>query len=164
VEYASVAVVSLGYRKSDLGHALDGFGFLVPRSAGLRVLGTVWNSSLFSGRAPQGHALLTSFVGGTTDPGAAMLKPEELATLVHRETAPLLSIKSEPIFSNVKIWLRALPQYNLGHADRLAAVSRLLQNFPGIWLAGNYLRGPSVGSCVERAVTVAEEVRQGLNS
>lgn len=164
VEYASVAVVSLGYRKSDLGHALDGFGFLVPRSAGLRVLGTVWNSSLFPGRAPQGHALLTSFVGGTTDPGAAMLKPEELATLVHRETAPLLSIKSEPIFSNVKIWLRALPQYNLGHADRLAAVSRLLQNFPGIWLAGNYLRGPSVGSCVERAVTVAEEVRQGLNS
>jgi protoporphyrinogen/coproporphyrinogen III oxidase len=164
VEYASVGVVSLGYRKSDVGHALDGFGFLVPRSAGLRVLGTVWNSSLFPGRAPQGHALLTGFVGGTTDPSAAILKPEELATLVHREISPLLSIKSEPIFSNVKIWPRALPQYNLGHADRLTAISKLLQDFPGIWLAGNYLHGPAVGSCVEQAITVAEEVRQGLNS
>jgi oxygen-dependent protoporphyrinogen oxidase len=164
VEYASVAVVSLGYRKSDVGHALDGFGFLVPRSAGLRVLGTVWNSFLFPGRAPQGRELITSFVGGTTDPGAAILKPEELATLVHRETSPLLSIKSEPIFSNVQIWPRALPQYNLGHAERLAVISKLLQDFPGIWLAGNYLRGPAVGACIEQAVTVAEEVRKGLDS
>jgi oxygen-dependent protoporphyrinogen oxidase len=164
VEYASVAVVSLGYRKSDIGHALDGFGFLVPRSAGLRVLGTVWNSSLFPGRAPQGHALLTSFVGGATDPAAANLKTGELSNLVHREISPLLSIKSEPIFSNVQIWPRALPQYNLGHADRLTAVAKLLRSFPGIWLAGNYLRGPAVGSCVEQAITVAEEARQGLNS
>jgi oxygen-dependent protoporphyrinogen oxidase len=164
VEYASVAVVSQGYRKSDVGHSLDGFGFLVPRSAGLRVLGTVWNSSLFPGRAPRGHALITSFVGGTTDPAAAMLKPEELATLVHREISPLLSIKSEPIFSNVQIWPRALPQYNLGHAYRLTAVAKLLQNFPGIWLAGNYRHGPAIGSCVEQATTVAEEVRKALNA
>ncbi len=94
IEYAAVAVVSLGYRKNDVGHSLQGFGFLVPRSAGLRDLGTVWNSSLFPGRAPEGHALLTSFVGGTTDPAAATLKPEELASLVHREIAPLLSIRS----------------------------------------------------------------------
>jgi oxygen-dependent protoporphyrinogen oxidase len=164
IEYASVAVVSLGYRKSDVGHSLDGFGFLVPRSAGLRVLGTVWNSSLFPGRAPQEHALLTSFVGGVTDPASAKLKPEELANLVHREISPLLSIKSEPIFSNVKIWPRALPQYNLGHADRLTTVSKLLHNHPGIWLAGNYLRGPAVGACVEQASAVADDVRMMLKS
>ncbi len=162
VEYAAVAVVSLGYRKSGVGHSLEGFGFLVPRSAGLRVLGTVWNSSLFPGRAPEGHALLTSFVGGMTDPAAATLRPEELAGLVHQEISPLLSIKNDATFSNVTIWPRALPQYNLGHGDRLAAVEKLRARFPGIWLTGNYLRGPAIGSCVEQALAVAEAVAEDL--
>jgi len=162
VDYAAVAVVSLGYRREDINHSLNGFGFLVPRSAGLRVLGSVWNSSLFPGRTPEGHVLLTSFVGGTTDPAAAKLQSEELTSLVHREIAPLLSMKSEPIFFNVTIWPRALPQYNLGHADRLAALSRLCSRFPGLWLTGNYLRGPAIGSCVEQALSVADKVRKHL--
>jgi protoporphyrinogen/coproporphyrinogen III oxidase len=162
VPYAAVAVVSLGYRKSDIGHGLDGFGFLVPCSAGLRVLGTVWNSSLFPGRAPEGQALLTSFVGGATDPQASKLNTQELASLVHREISPLLSITNQPVFSNVAIWPRALPQYNLGHGDRLSVIAKLLARFPGIWLTGNYLRGPSIGSCVEQALAVAEEVTRTL--
>jgi len=162
IEYAAVAVVSLGYRKKDVGHSLNGFGFLVPRSASLRVLGSVWNSSLFPGRAPEGHALLTSFVGGTTDPSATKLKPAELASLVHREISAVLSTKNEPVFSNVTIWPRALPQYNLGHSDRLAAVAKSCSRFPGLWLTGNYLRGPAIGSCVDQALAVAEEVRAKL--
>jgi oxygen-dependent protoporphyrinogen oxidase len=162
IEYASVAVVSLGYRKSDVGHSLDGFGFLVPRSAGLRVLGCVWNSSLFPGRAPEEHALLTSFVGGATDPSAAKLQPAELASLVHRELSPLLSIKADPVFSNTAIWPRALPQYNLGHADRLARLSASCLRFSGLWLTGNYLQGPAIGSCVDQALQVAEAVRRHL--
>jgi oxygen-dependent protoporphyrinogen oxidase len=162
IEYTPVAVVSLAYRKKDVGHSLDGFGFLVPRSARLRVLGSVWNSSLFPGRAPDGHALLTSFVGGATDRAVAVLEPQELVSLVHRETSPLLSVKSEPIFSNATIWRRALPQYNLGHGDRLAAVAKVCLRFPGLWLAGNYLRGPAIGSCVEQAFAVAQEVRKNL--
>jgi len=162
VEYAAVAVVSLGYRQKDVGHSLNGFGFLVPRSAGLRVLGSVWNSSLFPGRAPEGRALLTSFVGGTSDSAAATLEPQELVSLVHREISPVLSVKSAPIFSNVTIWPRALPQYNLGHADRLAALAKLCARFPGLSLVGNYLRGPAVGSCVDQALAVAQEVRNML--
>jgi len=162
IDYAAVAVVSLGYRKRDIGCSLNGFGFLVPRSAGLRVLGSVWNSSLFPGRAPDGHALMTSFVGGKTDPGASELKPDELASLVHREISRVLSIGSGPAFSNVTIWPRALPQYNLGHADRLAAVAKACSRFPGLWLTGNYLRGPAIGSCVDQALAVAEEVREKL--
>jgi oxygen-dependent protoporphyrinogen oxidase len=158
IEYAPVAVVSLGYRRTDVGHSLDGFGFLVPRSCGLRVLGTVWNSSLFPGRAPGGHALLTSFVGGATDPSAAKLPTEELVSLVHGEISPILSISGEPVFAGVAVWPRALPQYNLGHADRLAGIANLLKRHPGIWLVGNYLRGPAIGSCVEQALAVAEEV------
>jgi len=158
VEYAAVAVVSLGYPKKEVGHSLDGFGFLVPRSAGLRVLGTVWNSSLFPGRAPDGYALLTTFVGGATDAAATRLNHEELSGIAHREIAPLLSIQSHPMFSNVTIWPRALPQYNLGHGDRLASVGKRLARFPGLFLAGNYLRGPAIGACVEQALAVAEEV------
>lgn len=159
IEYAAVAVVSLGYAKKDVGHSLDGFGFLVPRSAGLRILGTVWNSSLFPGRAPEGHALLTTFVGGATDPSAAKLSSEELSSLVHREIAPLLAIKSAPTFCNVTIWPRALPQYNLGHADRLASINKKLERLPGIFLTGNYLRGPAIGACVDQALVVTEEVK-----
>src|SRR5258708_28875766 len=164
IEYAAVAVVSLGYHKSDIGHSLNGFGFLVPPSACLRILGTVWNSSLFPGRAPEGHALLTSFVGGATDPAATKLKSEELASLAHREISTILSVKSAPVFSNVTIWPRALPQYNLGHAERLAAVAKLYSRFPGLSLIGNFLRGPAIGACVEQSLSVAEEVRKKLAS
>jgi len=158
VEYAAVAVVSLAYAKKDVSRSLDGFGFLVPRSAGLRILGTVWNSSLFPGRAPDGYALLTTFVGGATDAAATTLSHDQLSTMVHREIAPVLSIRSHPTFSSVTIWPRALPQYNLGHGDRLGTIGKNLSRFPGLFLAGNYLRGPAIGACVEQALAVADEV------
>jgi protoporphyrinogen/coproporphyrinogen III oxidase len=161
IAYAPVAVVSLGYRREDVRHTLDGFGFLVPRSAGLRVLGTVWNSSLFPGRAPQGYALLTSFVGGATDPEAATLSQENLARLVHRELTPLLRIAKPPVCSQVQVYRRALPQYELGHDARLATLEELRMHFPNLWLIGNYLRGPSIGACIEQSFAVAAECSAG---
>jgi oxygen-dependent protoporphyrinogen oxidase len=158
IEYASIAVVSLGYKKSDIGDPLNGFGFLVPRSAGVRTLGSVWNTSLFPGRAPEGNALLTSFIGGATDPNAAQLSPEELTAIVHKEIAPLLKIRGNPTFSNVTVYPRALPQYNLGHAARLAAIEEARENHPNLWLVGNYLRGPAIGACVEQALSVAADI------
>jgi protoporphyrinogen/coproporphyrinogen III oxidase len=155
IEYAPVAVVSLGYRRDDIGHSLKGFGFLAPRSSGLRVLGSVWNSSLFPGRAPAGHALLTSFVGGATDPGAAALSAADLAELVHREVAPVLRIHAPPAFSHVQAYRRALPQYNIGHNDRLMALERLRADLPGLFFVGNYLRGPAIGNCVELGIATA---------
>jgi protoporphyrinogen/coproporphyrinogen III oxidase len=159
IEYAGVAVVSLGYRKKDVANALAGFGFLVPRSSGLNVLGTVWNSSLFPGRAPDGEVLLTSFVGGATNPGILQQSPGELADLVHRETTPLLGIRKQPVFSNVTVWPRAIPQYNLGHIARIAEIEKLRLVFPGLHFAGSYLNGPAIGTCVEQALKVADEIR-----
>jgi protoporphyrinogen/coproporphyrinogen III oxidase len=159
IEYAGVGVVSLGYRKKDVANALAGFGFLVPRSSGLNVLGTVWNSSLFPGRAPDGEALLTSFVGGATDPGILQQSPEDLANLVHREITPLLGIRKEPVFSNVTVWPRAIPQYHLGHTARIAEIEKLRLAFPGLHFAGSYLNGPAIGTCVEQALRVADEIR-----
>jgi protoporphyrinogen/coproporphyrinogen III oxidase len=162
IQYAPVAIVSLGYQRSDVGHPLDGFGFLVPRSEGLRILGSVWNSSLFPRRVPEGHVLLTSFVGGATDLEATTLSSEDLAALVHREIAPILAIGKTPAFSNVQIYPRALPQYNLGHSERLAQVERLRLDAQNLWFVGNYLRGPSIGACVDQSLAVAEEVLSRL--
>jgi oxygen-dependent protoporphyrinogen oxidase len=159
MEYAGIAVVSLGYRKDNVAHPLDGFGFLVPRSSGLAVLGAVWNSSLFPGRAPDGQALVTSFVGGATNPGAMKQSPEDLVAQVHRELTPILGIVKEPVFRNVTIWPRAIPQYNLGHTARLAAIEKLRANFPGLYIAGNYLKGPAIGTCIEHALKAANEIR-----
>jgi oxygen-dependent protoporphyrinogen oxidase len=162
IEYASIAVVGLGYRRGDIDHSLEGFGFLVPRSSGVRALGSVWNSSLFPERAPDDRVLLTSFVGGATDPNAATLTTDVLASLVHKELAPLLGIRQSPVFSHVTIYPQALPQYNLGHSARLASLEKLRLSTPGLWLAGNYLRGPSIGACVEQAQVVAKEVLSHL--
>jgi protoporphyrinogen/coproporphyrinogen III oxidase len=158
IEYASTAVVSLGYKKSDIGDPLHGFGFLIPRSAGVRTLGTVWNTSLFPGRAADGNALLTSFIGGATDPKAAQLSCDELSAIVHKEIAPLLKIRGNPTFSNVTVYPRALPQYNLGHAARLAVIDEARKKHPNLWVIGNYLRGPAIGACVEQALSAAEEI------
>jgi oxygen-dependent protoporphyrinogen oxidase len=158
IEYAPIAVVSIGYPKSEVGDSLEGFGFLIPRSAGVRTLGTVWNSSLFPNRAPDGQALLTSFIGGATDPLAVKLPPDELAAIVHKELSAILRIRSKPTFSNVSIYARALPQYNLGHSARLAAIEQARRNHPNLWLAGNYLRGPAIGACVEQSLAVAREI------
>jgi len=158
MEYAPIAVVSLGYPKSEFGESLDGFGFLIPRSAGVRTLGTVWNSSLFPYRAPNGQVLLTSFIGGATDPEAVKLSPDELAAIVQKELSTILRIRVEPTFLNVSIYVRALPQYNLGHRARLAAIEGARRNVPNLWIAGNYLRGPAIGACVEQSLEVAQEI------
>ncbi len=163
IEYAPIAVVSLAYKKNEVGDPLHGFGFLVPRSAGIRTLGTVWNTSLFPNRAPQSNALLTSFVGGTTDPQATHLSPDDLSSLVHKEIAPLLRIRTDPGFSNVTVYSRALSQYNTGHSERLAAIDRARKNHPNLWLIGNYLTGPSIGSCVEHSLAVAEQIIRRQN-
>jgi oxygen-dependent protoporphyrinogen oxidase len=163
IEYAPIAVASLGYEKSEIGDPLHGFGFLVPRSAKVRTLGTVWNTSLFPNRAPTEHALLTSFIGGATDP-EAVRHPEDLIPTVHKEIAPLLKIHGNPAFSHLAIYPKALPQYNLGHGERLAAIDEARKKHSNLWLVGNYLRGPSIGACVEHSLAVAEEITRQKRS
>jgi oxygen-dependent protoporphyrinogen oxidase len=164
IAYAPVAVVSLGFRREQVRHSLNGFGFLAPRSSGIRTLGTVWNSSLFPGRAPQNQVLLTSFVGGANDPSAADLSDDALSALVHAELAPLLAISGQPVMRHVSLYARAIPQYNLGHTERLQTIRKPANQVPGLWLTGNYWRGPAVGSCIEHALEVAEQVRIGYKS
>jgi oxygen-dependent protoporphyrinogen oxidase len=158
IQYAPIAVVSLGYSKASVGRSLDGFGFLVPRSSNLRILGTVWNSSLFPDRSPEGHVLLTSFVGGATDPQAIQLSKQKLAAMVHNELTPILGISQGPSFSSVWTYPRAIPQYNIGHAEHMSHLEQLHSMHPNVYIAGNYLRGPAIGACIKHALAVARQV------
>ena len=158
VPYASIASVPLGYRIEDIPMELDGFGFLIPRGTGYRILGTIWNSSLFEGRSPEGWALLTTYIGGATDPEATRLSDEELREAVHSDLIRTLGVKGLPKALPVTRWERALPQYEIGHATRLKSIDKVLGEIPGLAIAGNYLHGISLGDCLENGSRIAESL------
>jgi oxygen-dependent protoporphyrinogen oxidase len=158
IEYAPVAVVAAGYRREQVGIEPNGFGFLVPRTEERRVLGTVWNSSLFPGRAPEGMVAVTSFAGGATDPELCSLSEDRIAEIVLGEVAKIMNITGPPVTRLVKRYPRALPQYNLGHGQRIAAACASIAAVPGLFLTGNYLEGPAIGACVEHANRTADSV------
>jgi oxygen-dependent protoporphyrinogen oxidase len=164
IEYAAVMVLGEGYRREQIRHELDGFGFLVPRKEGLRLLGTVWNSSLFPGRAPDGMALLASFAGGTTDPHLLELTNDEIVTTVEQELGQVLHIAGDPVTRVVWRHRRALPQYNLGHAQIVASLQEEAARFPGLFFAGNYLHGPSVPGCIEQSMRTAQVAHEYLRA
>jgi len=164
IEYAPVAVVGAAYLREQVQQPINGFGFLVPRTEGLCILGTVWNSSLFPGRAPDGMAVLTSFIGGATDPQAVNLAESEIAATVEKENAQVLRIVGSPVTHAVHRYPRALPQYNLGHNQILAALRKELTQLPGLFLTGNYLEGPAIGACVDHAFRIADSARAYLGS
>jgi len=164
IAYAPVAVVAAAYSDKQFGTVLEGFGILIPRSEKLRTLGTVWNSSLFPGRAPAGMAVITSFIGGATDPTIVGMAENDIAAIVHQENARLLKISEEPVTSVVWRHTKALPQYNLGHGHIIEAIRDGERANPGLFFSGNYLEGPSLGKCVEQGIRTAEAVRDYFQS
>jgi oxygen-dependent protoporphyrinogen oxidase len=164
IEYAPVAVLSAGYRREQFQQSPDGFGFLVPRGEGLRVLGTVFNSSLFAGRAPEGMVCLTSFAGGATDTNLFKFGDDEITETICAEVARVLGVTGKPVTTNLQRYSRALPQYNLGHTQVVKSLESLIATIPGLFLTGNYLSGPSIGACVEQAYRTADAARAFLAS
>jgi oxygen-dependent protoporphyrinogen oxidase len=164
IAYAAVAVVAAGYYTKQIDQPFEGFGFLVPRSEKYRTLGTVWNSSLFPGRAREGMLTMTSFVGGATDPETMKRAEQDIAAIVQEENARILGITGPPLASAVWKHPRALPQYNLGHAHIVEAIREAERNIPGLFFSGNYTGGPSLGNCVEQGFRTAEAVRDYLQT
>ncbi len=163
--YPTVASVVLAYPVSDLKGKLVGFGNLIPRGQGIRTLGTIWTSSLFADRAPAGWQTLTSYIGGATDSGIGNLDAEQIVAEVHRDLSQIL-LKPEaaqPKVLTVKIWKRAIPQYNLGHFDRLQQIDLGLKSLPGLYLCTNYFGGVALGDCVRRGFERAIQVGEYLN-
>ncbi len=158
ITYTKLATVPLAYRVSQVAQDLDGFGFLVPRGQGLRTLGSIWNSSLFPNRAPDGFVLMNNFIGGETDQAAIQLSDDELTAIVHQDLQTALGITGEPQRLPITRWQRAIPQYNLGHAARIATIEAALARRTSLWLAGNYLHGVALGDCLKQGKEIAEQV------
>ncbi|HXU38326.1 MAG TPA: protoporphyrinogen oxidase [Blastocatellia bacterium] len=162
IEYPPLAIVSLAYDESAVATPLDGFGFLVPPSERMNVLGCVWNSSLFEDRAPKGKALVTLFIGGARNPAGASLADDDLVSTAHRELQQVLGISGEPQVVAITRYERSIPQYNLGHFSRVQRIESLLRELPGLRIIGNYLHGVSTGDCIKEADRVAREVRDSI--
>ena len=155
IAYAAVAVAGTGYHANQLGE-LNGFGVLIPRSEKHRTLGIIWNSSLFPERGRDNRVTLTSFVGGATDSEILEKTDQEILAVVQDENARILKITGQPIVSRLWRHPKALPQYNLGHGHMVEAVRESERSIPGLYFAGNYLEGPSIGKCAERGASVAQ--------
>jgi len=164
IPYAAVAVVCLGFRREDVEHALDGYGFLIPRDQGVRTLGAIWTSSIFPDHAPSDCVSLRIMVGGARDPDAVDLSAEELEDLVRREIGEVLGIRGEPVARRVYRYTQGIPQYNVGHARRLDRIEDQRRRVPRLWLVGNAYRGVGINDCIRDAKSIAREVLADLKS
>lgn len=162
IGHPPVAVVFLGYRAGAIDHPLDGAGVLVPAVEKRNVLGIVFSSTLFPGRAPPGHVALTAFVGGARQPQLAALRPAELTELVGAEVQQLFDARAAPEVARTRCWPRALPQPGLEHARRIRAIAAMESEHPGLFLTGNYFGGVSTAACIEKALDTARRVEHCL--
>jgi oxygen-dependent protoporphyrinogen oxidase len=155
IPYNRVAVVALGYRRTDIPVSLDGFGYLTPRGSRGDVLGVQWCSSSYPARAPEGMVLLRAICGGWQRPCVVGWDDMRLVETVAAELRVSLKIASPPVFHRIVRWDRAIPQYHIGHLDRIAAVEKRLSQYPGLKLAGNAYHGVSMNDCTEQAELLA---------
>lgn len=156
IEYASTAIVVSGHRLADVAHPLDSFGLVIPAAEKRKVLAVSFSSRKFPGRAPDGRVLLRTFVGGAMQPELLDLGDEEICRTVSGELSGMLDAGGEPDFMEVVRWNRAMPQYHLGHVQRVDRIFELAESLPGVELAGNAYRGVGLPDCITSAEEAAE--------
>lgn len=156
--YNRLVVVGLGYPRSSVRHPCEGFGFLAPRGEGLRILGSIWSSSLFPRRAPGGHHAYTVFMGGGLDPEVYDRSDEEILSICARDLNASIGVEGEARASRIVRWERAIPQYPIGHVDRIEEAKRETSEIPGLYLCGNFIEGVSVNDCIRNARELAKSI------
>jgi oxygen-dependent protoporphyrinogen oxidase len=157
IPYASMTVVCYGFEKNRIRHDLSGFGYLIPKEEGMNTLGTLWDSSIFSGRAPAGKVLLRSMLGGACFPRYIGLSDDEVNDRVQADLKKTMGIKAPPSFVRIYRHEKAIPQYTTGHGDRLMHLGDKLKDHPGLFLTGNAYRGIGLNDCVAAADRCARE-------
>jgi len=157
-----VARIALGFRREDVADPLDGFGFLVPKAENLNILGTTFSSSLFPNRAPSGHVLLTTFIGGCRQPELATQPAEKLFDLTLRDLQRILGLRGKPAYRHHCLFPQAIPQYNVGHQKFVDFMNATETRLPGLYFAGNYRDGISAGNCIVSGHDVADRIARFL--
>jgi len=162
IPYVSSATISLAYRRRDVPHPLDGFGFLVGKHEGRRITAASWSSSKFPHRAPADHVLIRSFLGGVGREALVGREDAALIQLVCAELGAILGITTAPVLARVYRWEQANPQYLVGHLERIEAMEQQLASYPGLFLAGSAYRGVGVPDCIHQGVLTAERLLTSL--
>ena len=158
IPYASTATVNLAWKRADIPHALDGFGFVVPFIERRTVLACTFSSVKFKHRAPEGHALLRAFVGGALQPEMFALDEEEMQRHVLDDLQKLLGIENPPLFAVTEKWPRSMAQYLLGHMERVARIEERVASTGTLQLAGNAYRGAGIPDCISSGERAADEI------
>lgn len=162
IPYSPISVVALGYDKATLGNPLDGFGFLIPRGEKRKILGALWDSSVFPNRAPEGKALIRARVGGVRNPELAALPTDEIVGLTRSELAATMGITAEPVLSRAFFHEKGIPQYLVGHGKLLDRIDACLSSVPGLHLNSNAYRGIALNDCVLQSRLTAERIARDL--
>jgi len=163
VRYAPVASVVLGFRRQDVAHPLDGFGMLIPKIERSNILGSIFSSSLFPDRAPKDFVVLTSYLGGERRPELPTKPEDELVALALTDLRALLGVRGEPVFRHVALYPKAIPQYNVGYGTFKALLDRIEPDAPGLFFAGHYRDGVSLGDSIVSGINVSERTATFFN-
>ena len=158
IPYATMNVICFGYQQERISYDLNGFGYLIPKAEGCNTLGTLWDSSIFSNRAPEGKVLLRSMMGGAANGGAIDFSEDEVKARTMMDLKQIMGINSEPDFVKVFRHRHAIPQYTCGHAQRLQELGASLQDSPDLILTGNAFYGVGLNDCVNSANQAATKV------
>ncbi len=162
IPYSSSMTVSLAYDEGARGQLPPGFGFLVPRKEGRRMLACTFVHTKFNNRAPEGKALLRCFLGGARDPEVLKVDDRDLIGIVRRELKEILDFDQEPLFYRIHRWPSSMAQYAVGHAERLRAIEKHLEDHPRLFLAGNAYSGIGISDCVRTGSAAAERALWAL--
>jgi len=162
IHYPPIAVVYAAFREEQVKIQPDGFGALVPAAEKKRILGCLFSSSVFEGRAPDGYHLFTVFIGGSRNAELCRNGEDDLIRIAVEEMRPLLGITGSPAFTAIKKWERSIPQYNIGYETVPQAIDRFRGVNPGIFFCSNFYKGISVGDCVKNSVAVSQDVSEYL--
>jgi oxygen-dependent protoporphyrinogen oxidase len=158
IEYVSTATVTMAFPQRDLPRPLDGYGYVIPRREGRKALACTWTSTKFPHRAPDDHALIRVFVGRAGQETQITWDDEALLEIAREELELTLGITAEPLLTRTYQWEKAMPQYNLGHPERLDRIDAALENYPGLALAGNGYRGIGIPDCIYSGETAVETI------
>jgi oxygen-dependent protoporphyrinogen oxidase len=156
--------VVLGFRREDVAHPCEGFGMLIPKIEGFKILGTIFSSSLFLNRAPAGHLTLTSYIGGQRYPEFALLPAEKLVALTCEDLRVLLGVTGKPVFRHCVLYPQAIPQYNVGYGRYRGLMTEIESRAPGLFLAGHYRDGVSLGDTIVSGCNIVDRVGNFLTA
>lgn len=158
IYYPPVASIVLGFRRDQVVHPLDGFGMLIPQVEGFRILGTLFSSSLFVNRAPEGHVTLTTYIGGARAPELALKPTNELIEMTLQDLGIILGVTGQPTFEHVVVYPKAIPQYEVGYGRFKDLMTEIETRSPGIFFAGHYRDGISLGDSLVSGNDVAGRI------